>query len=67
MRPLPTTEQALRNARERFQDALLAAEVPAELHIGLIAACEAVAKARAIAEIAALTAHRADGPVEHVS
>ena len=49
----PKTPQAeLDAARQRFADALEAAEVQPEYRLGLVAACEAVAKARTTVALA---------------
>lgn len=54
-----TPDEALQAARERFRDALQAAEVHPDCHLGLIAAAEAVAKARAVAETSRTDSGRA--------
>jgi hypothetical protein len=56
--PMRDPHQELVRARDRFNDALGAADVPDPVRIGIRAACDAVAKARAVVAVAELTAHR---------
>jgi hypothetical protein len=52
MKALPNPDSALHAARQRFVEALEAAEVAPECRMGVTAAAEAFAKAKAVAALA---------------